>query len=674
MANELTDRQKLLLSELVRHSEGVDPSEAARRLEVSRRTLQRDLRAVAGWLSPFRVRIENQGGRLRLIASPQDIRRVEAALGPVAPQTAAVTPRQRTALLALWLLAEPGPLKLAYLGKVLDAAPASLSSDLNDLAPWLRQRHLTLVRRQGFGVLVEGSEVARRETMADIVYEQLPPYQLARMTARDGDLSHPVARWLAQFLKTPVLTAIADDVEAILGAAEPPVEEADRFEVWLYAVIQCLRVAKGGLLRGDDAEGDARPGDLALAKELMARVARASGIAALGAEPEVRYMAKHLAGLRVRLDDDFRLLPSNVSAFDLAHRFARKVEELTHLPFAADDMLVHGLAQHLAPVLDRVRDGLPIRNPLLETVKARYPELFAAAASASSAVFAPHGLELPEGEIGFLAMHLGASWERQLAEQGWRVVIVCPNGLSSARLLASRVRKEFPDVSVLQVAPARSAPDLNADLVLSTVALPEADVPTVVVSPFLTEEDIRAVRLALARAERKPRSIADPSGDMNSVSMLAQRLASSVRMERIRAETMDDVIQYVARDLVRQGRAREADEIVTAIEKRERLGSLVLPGRQLAVLHARTDAIDGPFVGVYRLERAMWTRGVGADEPVQTVLVLLARIEEEADALDLLGRISASLVESDDLVEALKGAGEEEVRQRLYDAMVPQEE
>ncbi|WP_206832363.1 BglG family transcription antiterminator [Alicyclobacillus fructus] len=671
MVSELTDRQKLLLSELVRHSEGVDPSEAARRLDVSRRTLQRDLRAVAGWLRPFRARIENQKGRVRVVASPQELRRIEAALGPVMPQAAPVTPRQRAALLALWLLAEPGPLKLAYLGKVLDAAPASLSSDLNDLAPWLRARRLILVRRQGFGVLVEGGEAARRETMADIVYEQIPPYELARMTVREGDLSHPVARWLVQWVKPEALKALADVVESVLGAAEPPIEEADRFEVWLYAVIQSLRASRGGRLLGEEVEGDARPSDIATARELLVRAAQAIGLEAIATEPEIRYMARHLAGLRVRLDDDFRLLPSNVTALDLAHRFVRAVQDITQLPFTSDELLMSDLAQHLAPALDRVRAGLPIRNPLLEMVKVRYPELFAAAAAASRAVFAPHGLDLPEEEIGFLTMHLGASRERQSAEARWRAAIVCPHGLSSARLLLSRVRKELPEVSAVQVAPAQSASHLDADIVLSTVPLPETEVPVVVVSPFLTDEDIRQVRLALAGIERRWRPSPESGRRLSGgPTTWALHLASSVEIERIRAETMDDLIPIVARHVVRRGRAPAAEPIVKAIERRERLGSVVLPGRQLAVLHARTDALDGPFVGVYRLERPMRTPGVGEDEPVAVVLVLLARVEEDAEAIECLGRISVALVESQSLVEALKSAEEEQVRQHLYDAMV----
>ncbi|WP_304458780.1 BglG family transcription antiterminator [Alicyclobacillus sendaiensis] len=670
MANELTDRQKLLLFEMMRRSEGVDPSEAARRLDVSRRTLQRDLRAVAGWLRSFRGRIESQGGRLCLVASPQELARIEAALGPVNARTVAFTPRQRAALLALWLLAEQGPLKLAYLGKVLDAAPASLSGDLNDLAPWLRARRMTLVRRQGFGVLVEGSEVARREAMADIVYEQLSPYQLARMITREGDLSHPVARWLVQCVQEPMLRAIADAVEVVLGAVEPPVEEADRAEVWLYAVIQCLRVARGGLVQGTDLGEGARPGDVALAKDLLTSVAQAAGLPRLAVEPEIRYMARHLAGLRVRLDDDFRLLPSNVTALDLAHRFVRAVEEITQLPFASDHLLVSGLAQHLAPALDRVRARLPIRNPLLEMVKARYPDLFAAATSAADEVFAAHGLRLPDEEIGFLTMHLGASRERQLAEEKWRAVMVCPHGLSSARLLASRVRKELPEIAVQEVASAASAAHCDADLVLSTVPLPESDVPVVVVSPFLTEHDLRAVRAALAKLERPTLAAANPGESLPGAATWAVRLASSVRTSTLFAQTMDDVMQLVGLDLVRLGRASDAKPIVAAIERRERLGSVVLPGRQLAVLHARTDAVNGPFVGVYRLARPMWTRGVGGDEPVSAVLVLLARVQEDASAIEGLGRISAALVESEALVEALKCADEEEVRRRLYEAMV----
>ncbi|SIT12336.1 BglG family transcription antiterminator [Alicyclobacillus vulcanalis] len=669
MANDLTDRQKLLLIELMRSQDGLDPSLLAQRWDVSRRTLQRDLRAVAGWLRPFRARIENQGGRLRLLASPQTQRRVEAALGPVGERAAVVSPKQRAALVALWLLADPGPLKLAYLGRVLDAAPASLSGDLNDLAPWLRARHLLIVRRQGFGVLIDGGEVPRRETMADIVYEQLAPYQLARMVVQEGDLSHPVARWLVHAVPAPVLAAIAQVVESVLDAAQPPIEEADRFEVWLYAVIQYLRVQRGGVVQAAEVTEAARPGDVAMAKELVSGLSEATGLRALAVEPEIRYMARHLAGLRVHLDDDFRLLPSNVTALDLAHRFARAAEDAAQVPFASDEVLVSGLAQHLGPALDRIRAGLPIRNPLVEMVKARYPDLFAAARQAALEVFSPHGLDVPDEEVGFLAMHLGAARERRLAEDKWRAVIVCPHGLSSARLLASRVRNELPELVVSQVASARSLADVNADLVLSTVSLPEAGVPTVVVSPFLTEEDVRAVRLALSKLGRKER-LASAKGGPSSEPSWALRIASSASVDMLEGRSMDEVIRLVGDHLVRLGRAAEAGPIVTAIERRERLGSVVLPGRQLAVLHARTDGIDGPHIGVYRLTAPVEVRGIGGDEPVSVVLVLLARVEEDARAIECLGRISAALVESEGLVEVLKSAGTEDVRARLYDAMV----
>lgn len=64
------------------------------------------------------------------------------------------------------------------------------------------------------------------------------------------------------------------------------------------------------------------------------------------------------------------------------------------------------LTDHLAFAIHRMRKGLVIRNPFLFETKALYPDEYQIAAEVTEMVNKKLSIALPEGEIGFIALHI----------------------------------------------------------------------------------------------------------------------------------------------------------------------------------------------------------------------------------------------------------------------------
>ncbi|WP_085524154.1 glucose PTS transporter transcription antiterminator GlcT [Tuberibacillus sp. Marseille-P3662] len=64
------------------------------------------------------------------------------------------------------------------------------------------------------------------------------------------------------------------------------------------------------------------------------------------------------------------------------------------------------LTDHIAFAVKRLQQGLPITNPFLHETKALYPDEYKIARHVTSMIEMRLGLNLPEGETGFIALHI----------------------------------------------------------------------------------------------------------------------------------------------------------------------------------------------------------------------------------------------------------------------------
>ncbi|UUZ81840.1 PRD domain-containing protein [Paenibacillus sp. P26] len=142
--------------------------------------------------------------------------------------------------------------------------------------------------------------------------------------------------------------------------------------------------------------------------------------------------------------------------------------------FSEDRSLRDGLFDHMKAAVQRLNDGLRIRNPLLEQIHRDYSGLFGVVREAADAALPE--LEVPDEEVGFLVMHFGASLERlKRLRRHVRAVVVCTSGIGSSKMLQIRLQKESPQVEIVDRASwyeASRIPEDNYDFIISTIDLP----------------------------------------------------------------------------------------------------------------------------------------------------------------------------------------------------------
>jgi mannitol/fructose-specific phosphotransferase system IIA component (Ntr-type)/galactitol-specific phosphotransferase system IIB component len=174
----------------------------------------------------------------------------------------------------------------------------------------------------------------------------------------------------------------------------------------------------------------------------------------------------------------------------------QEASKILHPILSIDQKLKRGLLVHMKPAINRLIFNLPIRNLLLPEIKAKYPYIFMVSEESAKILEENIGCSIPEEEIGFIAMHFAAAMERLRTVSDTRIktLVVCGGGCATAWMLVSRIQAEFPELEVLRVCSVlelseRSLKGFGIDLIISTIPLENLEIPTVVVSPLLSDKE-----------------------------------------------------------------------------------------------------------------------------------------------------------------------------------------
>jgi mannitol/fructose-specific phosphotransferase system IIA component (Ntr-type)/galactitol-specific phosphotransferase system IIB component len=113
------------------------------------------------------------------------------------------------------------------------------------------------------------------------------------------------------------------------------------------------------------------------------------------------------------------------------------------------------------------------------------------------------GITMPEEEIGYICLHLAASVERN--KNPLKALIVCASGIGTSQIISARLERSFKQIDIVDVISTielkhRKIDDV--DIVISTVPV-EASKPVLMISPLLTQNDIRRIELFIENLTKK---------------------------------------------------------------------------------------------------------------------------------------------------------------------------
>jgi mannitol operon transcriptional antiterminator len=613
----LTTRQCAVLAELLLADKAVAVAEIATRLEITPRKVRYDLRAIRSWLEARGIRLVKRPHYGILVGAASEVRMdLRAELTRYSQHRPVLSPAERLHVLILSLLKGSEPVLAKQLQSALGVSYPTVLSDMGKARQWLEGYNLQLVARRHFGFLAVGRETDRREALIGSLLETLDESLMAACTEPNSKLEARIKeqsglpygpREFAAGLELDFGRELAEVLEGLLLQQ---FADTARISLVLCLAILVKRVQQGDMveLTCGQLESLRKHEEFDVAVIAANRITQRFGV--ILTEQEVGYIAMQLLGASTRrppsataAEHEAQGIDAEVS--DIVGSFVANASIYLQPCLMIDQQLTRNLEFHLQRALNRLRFGLAIRNPLLTDIKNHYPYIFQVAERASAALESHLGKRIPEEEIGYLAMHLGAAMERFRSpfKARRRVLVVCGEGVATAWLLVSRIQTEFPDIEVIGVTPVSEASEEDAlanDIVaiISTVPMAMASVPVVVVSPLLPAEDVSNLRATLevtTAAPRRPMRSRDMPG-----ASLADLLNSETIALRVAADTWTDVVDAAGGLLLATG-AIEPEYVEAMKQLIEQHGPYVVIMPEVALLHAN------PETGVHRMGMSMVT-------------------------------------------------------------------
>lgn len=670
---DMTARMRAILSALLAADGYVPAERIGSEIGVSSRTITRELHGLEMALMPYGITLlRRTGAGFMLAGDPEDLRHLRKHLASDGNTHRELSPDQRRSILTTRLLMADEPLKLFTLARLLNVTDSTVSHDLDRLQPHLAEQRIALVRRPGLGVYVEGAERDIRSALVRMIHDHVDETELLALVGDDGGegAAHAADRALLGLVDGVQIRTIDDAVAEEMRGRHIPDTARVGLVVHLALAVRRLQQRDTIAMDAETLEELRGTEEFAAARVIAERLGAAFELTV--PEAEIGYITMHLLGARgmalpagAGRVDNFRLV-------QIAQSIMRLASEKSGAPLLRSRTLLSGLVNHLAPALHRLKLNMDIRNPLLAQMEAEHPELMEIARYATRMMEEEVGAPLPADEIAYIAIHIGAA----LTEAGGdrpivRVLVACPTGLGTSRLLACRIRRAYERIRVVGelsslALTTQEITQRSADFVVSTVPLPPLPVPVVVASAFLTASDrarIDAVLAACAphmvtESAEKPH-FTKAMAEIHRLSGVIHDLLVGFRLQGdVRVQTLPQLAEAAAHLLIPEESSAAA--FAAALVRREEIApTWIAP--QMLLLHATSTALDEARFGVLHLVDPL----PYGEDAVHTALVMHAPLGGGETEKQILGTVSAQIAEHPSFTDILAQGGADEMRREL---------
>ena len=671
----LTANGRKLIERLLTLPQGwVTAALLAESIGVSRRTVLRELPSMEQWIAAAGYRFVRSPGQGLLLDEPPARREQMRALLNGSTVYAELPRRQRRQKLLGLLLQAREPMKTAALARELLVSESTLAADLDEIGQWVSSYAVTLHRRPGVGVWLEGEKLSCRRAAAALLQSSLTEEELQAVLR--GDFAADSA--FSALLDTKTAARVWQVLERFEQQEALRLPDAG----FLTLAIHCTLAVQE--LRGQGGSSAAVHPPENAAQRLGAALGQAFGLT-LPTE-EVQYLEQYLAAYVTGGDGE----KWGAGEMHLRHLTERLIDEVGHamgVDFSGYASLRDNLFTHLRPMLLRMREQIHMDNPQLDTIQREYPQLWAATRAACDTVEMELALpHIPDSEAAYLAMHFGAVLERNGSlRQTAHVVVACPLGMGSSRFLASRIEGEFPALkvdgccSVRELDPEQLR-SRGIDLVIATVPL-ELTYPSVTVNPALLAPDRALLRDAVQRLNGTVRT--DTPAEPPAASAAEGGLRYTYRLTRSMVQMLDHLcIRTVCKPVSRQGLIDAASRlfcpnedasrlVAQQLRRREAMGDTYIKPLFALLLHCRTKAVSDCRFGYLQAQPPVYEAG----KMIMGALVLLAPDTGDPVSVEVMRMVSAQLIETPELIERLRTGQRDAAAQLLeekLDRMFPE--
>ena len=681
--NKMNPRVKKILLRICAEEQYVTISSIAKEVGVSAKTILRELYEVEQWLASKGCSLSKKTGAGIKVNGSMDRKAITLDILQNEKEENLYSPKERQIVIVSELLQNQEAVKLYNFTKMLKVTEGTISNDLDKVEQWFAKQEITLIRKPGLGVYIEGRENNIRKAMVHFIYENIEEDQLLGVIRnslmKSGDQSTDIEMRTQRRLLNLINKEVIHKLESSIHEAEEKMGHklADSAYVGLivHLALAVQRITKNEEVTIDQdflQELKQYP-EYLVATDMVASIARNFRIEV--PESEIGYITMHIRGSKNRNDyikDNSKMI-GNFELVRIAKEMIKVAEMETGRLLGQNKNLLIGLVNHLGPAISRLKMKMEIRNPLLEEIKAYYPELVGISRKCVMVIEKHLGIKMPDSEIAYIAMHLGAAIEtgEKLLKPTYRCAIACSTGIGTSRLLATKIGKAYDNIQVVEIISTIHIEEIQLrkkkiDFIISTVSIDHCSLPVVTVNPLLFEEDKNKInhqmKLLVNQVDFYP-SEKDDGVRFEERLLSLQNYGKSILeilenfflVQDEKSETIEEVIQNVSSSL---GTSEDMEkQLADALQQREDKGGTYITGHGFVLLHCRTDAVQKLYFGVVQIKNSIYAlNGKMQKEEITLGVVMIAPENNSEDAMETISYLSKMLIERPDFITILQSS------------------
>ncbi|GGN58075.1 BglG family transcription antiterminator [Oceanobacillus indicireducens] len=665
----ITAREGKIILFLLQKQVQVTVGDLAEALDVSPRTIHRDLKGVEKILLNHRMELDKKAGvGLQIVGEQADQQLLERLLTSISPND--YTQEERQAMILSMLLEANEPVKLFTLAHELDVTVATISNDLDQLEAELENFHLTLTRRRGYGVQIEGDEANKRSAITHLIAKYVDPFSFISLLKENiqNKQTPTISNRLLGLVDPDKLRVIEKTVEQ--ASTKLPYELADSARVGLvvHLALAIERLQKGDTIQFDQAYFEQLQGtkEYKIAEKIISELGTSLEISI--PNDEIGYITMHLMGAKLRSDQHVLLEVENTGFAYQVKQLIAYVSKQIHVDMMGNNQLLNDLVTHLKPAIYRINKRMKITNPMIEQIKHDYDDLFHLIGEATSVIFPD--LDFPDDEIGFIVLHFAAAL---LKGERQKALVICSSGIGTAKILATQLMKQVPEIKQIEN---KSMFDVDEedldqyDLIISTLPLKELEeTDYILVSPMLNQSEVQQIKKAIRQQRLVVNNEKQKSNPNSLLQLEAIKLYTETILDLLHSFYVDErnhsesTLRAICIDLEKRKRIKNSETVFTKLMEREQVGGLGIPDTNLALFHTRSRDVPSIHFSIYVLENPRPMRGMdGKEMEVKHILVMLAPKDIQQESLETLSYLSSLLIQEDEAVRLFESADETAIK------------
>lgn len=613
----MNQRQKELLRLLLIHKDGPQQTKTlSEQLNCAEKTVRNDLGRLEEFLLeyPDVSIIRKPGLGIWLEINEETRTEMLSRLFSNEPKTN----EERLFEITYELLTSKKPITLQDLAERYYVSKSVIKKDMDTISEWIQAFGLELTSKPRIGHVIQGAERNKRNALAHL--SELIP------TKKDEknyvlDLFQPYEISIVKKL----LEELADKFS--LSFTDGTLES---LKVHTLIMIKRTRQKSQVYVRASEKEETKKQPEYYYASWLFDQLESTFGLTF--PEEERVYFTWHLMSGKRMVETAENFLSDDENLSTVLRICIEKMEKLTLFNFIKDPILKKGLAVHLHAVLNRLKFGFPIKNPLLADIKKMYPYIFSTIMLTLEEIKNRCQIDIPEDEAAYLVLHFQASIERMenMKLKKKKAVIVCHLGVGMSHLLEAKIEQQYHDIDIIGCIGKSELMDFTkkqpVDFMISTLPLEKAEIDHVVLSPLFDQND-----------KEKLSRFVEEFGK-NKTERHAQKVPSYFLHEnlvhfQLQKAHRYEVVEFLAKDLYQKGFVTK--EYILSAMNRERASATAI-GSGIAIPHGDSSFVKKSAIAIATMREPLdW-----ATEKISLVFMLAITKENQQDFKQIIAKIA----------------------------------